>query len=366
MVQVELKLTGPQMKKVMANKAIQLSHSNLVNPTGEHVLKFDASKILHNKLLRSASKGKGIRIPAGVASSAVMEGDGVEGGNIGRAFKRFGKKMKRGFQKLGNDLKPAVPVLKTIGRELKPIGKEVLKAVVEKGLPMATSALGSAAGAYVGGPTGALIGKELGEAGGKAAASEVNKKISGLGNGRWSKPRVGVAPPPDDNFHDIGAVGGRRYRKQGASSTVTPSELVNEQQLEREHTTNANKKKTHGNGVGRPAKGSQEAKDRMARLRSLRKTKGDGFGSVLSKVGKKVASKVVDKAIDKGTTMAVNSVLGEGLVKTVRHRKIKEPTVVKVVKATRVKNPRIKIPFATLNNGIDQVSGSGYAGWNYA
>ena len=63
--------------------------------------------------------------------------------------------------------------------------------------------------------------------------------------------------------------------------------------------------------------------------------------------------------------MAINSVLGEGLVKTVRHRKIKEPTVVKV-KATRVKNPRIKIPIATLNNGIDQVSGSGYAGWSYA
>lgn len=357
MVQVELKLTAPQMKKVMANKAVQLSHSNLVNPTGEHVLKFDASKILHNKLLRSASKGKGIRIPAGVASSAVMEGDGVEGGNIGRAFKRFGRKLKKTF-------KPAVPVLKTIGRELKPIGKEVLKAVVKEGLPMATSALGTAAGAYVGGPTGALIGQQLGEAGGKAAASEVNKKISGLGSSSWSKPskKVGVAPP-DDNFHNI-AMGSRRYKKQGASSVVTPAELVNEQQLEREHTANANKKKTRGNGVGRPAKGSQEAKDRMARLRSLRKTKGNGLGSVAKSVAKSVGKKLLEKGTEKATTMAVDAVLGQGVLKSVRHRKIKEPTVTKV-KATRIKNPRLKVPFQTLNNGIDQVTtGGSFRGWN--
>lgn len=328
MVQVQLKLTAPQMKKVHAGKAIQLSHANLINPTGEHTFEFDTNKAFHNKLQRSAIQGKGIRLPKdlvknasatarNVATSVLDEGERLlpskkrvtkaadnllqkvnlqriprakkvammnedepenpnfEGEGIKSDFKKFGRTLKRAF-------KPAVPVLKQVGKVAVPILKNVAKATV----PILASAAGTAAGAYFG-PSGALLGSELGRAGGTAA-------VSGLGV--------------------------------------------------------------------RPAKGSQEAKDRMAKLRAMRKSKGSGL---LGSIGKTVLKTAVPIVTKRATEMAIDSMTGEGLVDR-RHRKVKMP--IATARSLKIKNPRVKIPFSTLNDGIPQVnsSGNGFSGWAYA
>ena len=125
-----------------------------------------------------------------------------------------------------------------------------------------------------------------------------------------------------------------------------------------------------GNGLKRPAKGSQEAKDKMAALRAMKKTKGSGFGSIAKSVakdvGKQALKKGTDYAVKKGVDMAVSSMTGEGLVEK-RHRKVKVPVVVASSnKGAKIKNPRVKIPNSNglLLHGIPQVSGGSFQGFS--
>lgn len=88
-----------------------------------------------------------------------------------------------------------------------------------------------------------------------------------------------------------------------------------------------------GSGMG---KGSQAMREKMAKLRAMRKIKGSG-----------------------------HSIDGEGLV----NRKVKRvtiPVATPVSRASKVKNPRVRVRNSLLLNGVPQVSGLGYASWGYA
>lgn len=259
MVQVNLHLTKIQMRKFNKGDGFQLSHSQLTNKSGEHSVMIDVDKKLFNRMNRNQKNGKGIRLPKNLMNSVVSDSVDmpmeIEGGDIKGDFKRFGRKLKKAF-------KPAVPVLKKVGQVALPIVKDVGKAVIRTGLPILTSAAGTAAGAYLGGPAGAAVGQQLGNAAGSAAATSINKQI--------------------------------------------------------------------GSGMG---KGSEAMREKMARLRAMKRS---------------------------------NSVSGEGLVDRI-HKKVKIPVATAVPRrGSKVKNPRMRIPNSLLLNGINQVHGGSFSGFQYA
>ena len=142
MVQVVLHLTKVQMRKFNKGQGFQLSASQLTNKSGEEKVTIDVDKKLFNRMRRNEKNGKGIRLPKNLMNSVVSESIDmpmeIEGGDIKGDFKRFGRKLKKAF-------KPAVPVLKKVGKVVLPVAKEVGKAVIKTGLPILTSAAGTAA-----------------------------------------------------------------------------------------------------------------------------------------------------------------------------------------------------------------------------
>ena len=260
MVQLELHLTKVQFNKFNKGLGFQMTSAQIANTHGgDHKVNLEVDKKLFNRIQRNYKKGKAVRFPKNLNAYQVVfpfeDVDNIEGGDIKGAFKRFGRKMKKAF-------KPALPVLKKVGQAALPVLKTVGKEVIKTGLPILTSAAGTAAGAYLGGPAGAMIGDKLGESAGSAAASSINKQI--------------------------------------------------------------------GSGMG---KGSQAMKEKMARLRAMRR------GS---------------------------AVTGEGLVDRI-HRKVKIPVASAVSsRVPKVKNPRMKIPNSLLLNGINQVHGGSFSGFQYA
>ena len=160
-----------------------------------------------------------------------------------------------------------------------------------------------------------------------------------------------------------------------------------------------------GGGIGKFKKGSAEAKAHMARIRSMKKTSGNGmiwdgvksvgrrlgpvlvdlsaneikrkieektrgkgFFDVLKKAGSAIAPIAVKTLVPIGTKMLtdtlVNHMSGEGLYKQIRHGKVMPGNSRRMT--GKVKNPRIKPTGRILINGIDQVEGGSYSGFGYA
>jgi hypothetical protein len=88
-----------------------------------------------------------------------------EGGkiNIGKAFKKLGKKISRGASKVGRDIGKAAK-----SKAVQSVGKVILQ--------QGATAAGTAIGAYMGGPQGAIMGAKLGETLGKAGAKQIGQK----------------------------------------------------------------------------------------------------------------------------------------------------------------------------------------------
>jgi hypothetical protein len=163
--------------------------------------------------------------------------------------------------------------------------------------------------------------------------------------------------------------------------------------------------KSAGGGIGKFKKGSAEAKAHMARIRSMKKTSGNGmiwdgvksvgrrlgpvlvdlsaneikrkieektrgkgFFDVLKKAGSAIAPIAVKTLVPIGTKMLtdtlVNHMSGEGLYKQIRHGKVMPGNSRRMT--GKVKNPRIKPTGRILINGIDQVEGGSYSGFGYA
>ena len=111
---------------------------------------------------------------------------------------------------------------------------------------------------------------------------------------------------------------------------------------------------------GRPAKGSQEMKERMARLRAMKKNKkgsdkmrGNGlFGDLAKSMTKAVVKEAAPALIKAGTDMAIKKMSGGALLPMPRGRRL-GPV------------PNVHVPHSTLLNGVPQLGGS-YAGNSYA
>ena len=161
----------------------------------------------------------------------------IHGGklNIAKSFKKLGDTLKKGFE----------PVGKYVTAKKGGLASDLL----HHGVPIVTGALGAAAGGYFGGPLGGIVASELGTKAGQAGADALGKKI-GVGLKKRGRP-----PKHSSNAEVTGSgdlihidIGSHNAKGKTASN------------------------KMEGGRIRYP-KGSQEAKEHMARLRAMRKNK---------------------------------------------------------------------------------------------
>lgn len=175
----------PYLRK-LANTITDLGASVNVLTTGKGINKKEKNIISNNSIM-SCCELCGKELDG-------MEGEGI---NIGRAFRKLGKDIKKGFKK-----EIERPVSKIVSKAKKINPKDVAKDVktyvtkrkgglasdlVKYGIPSVTAGLAGAAGSMVGpvsGVAASAVGKKLGD----MAASEVAKKTgTGMRKGRFVK-----------------------------------------------------------------------------------------------------------------------------------------------------------------------------------
>lgn len=365
MVQVELHLTKVQFRKFNKGQAFQLSHKQLTNKEGEHKVTVDVDKKLYNRMQRSMKNGKGIRFPKGLTAVSHSEGaeseiimEPVTGQGIQKDVKRRAKQTGQELMRQGKLLLPSERqlnsafdnvVLKIKGKKRR--GKKVAQAVE---LPEVEPDFGLAPDQLMEGGSFKSFFKKVGRAFkpvGKALkpAVPVLKQI-GKEVVRTALPMAAEAAAGAAGAYLGGPAGAVVGKELGKTAGSAGAQAINKQ---------------IGNGV---RKGSQEMKERMARLRAMRKTKGSGLGSIAKSVGKVALKEAAPIIIKEGTKAAIKSMSGEGLYVQKRHKRVIAPLVPAHAwsRKSKVKNPRIRVLNSLLLNGVPQVSGNGYASWGYA
>lgn len=230
----------------------------------------------------------------------IEEHQNMHGGKIkiGKAFKKLGSTIKRGFEK--EIIKPAekiaVPVAGKVADYVTAKKGGLASDVITYGLPAASSAvLGGLATAATGGnPVAGVLASAVGSKLGAMGAQELKKK-TGTGFKRRGRPPKGVSSVGDLVHIDIASHDdspmkgdGIRKRKQKITERHNSSlEQLISRHREKEKdelmdalrvmATNINKEKSapkapkHSRALGSGfKKGSQEAKDHMAKIRAMR------------------------------------------------------------------------------------------------
>lgn len=164
----QLHLTRPQMTKMMKGQGVNIPHSQMGSDKGDVVVMLHPQNA--RKLLTAYKKGKGMRL---VMSPMEMQhtmthGRGI---NIGKAFKKLGSDIKRGFEK-----KIIEPAKKTftpqLGREIvkgiEMVGKPTASALIHGGIPAVLGVAGDLLGGPAGGVAGSVAGQLVADQVGKA------------------------------------------------------------------------------------------------------------------------------------------------------------------------------------------------------
>ena len=303
----QLHLTESQIKKMIKGLPVQISHPQMGSGAGKHVILLDSPNA--KKLLASYRKGKGVRIhmsPEEIEHS-IKHGRGIL------------DVLKRGIKTVGNVVKEGLknPVIKQIGKEVVHYGAD---------------ALGTAVGAYFGNPqAGAMLGDAIGRAGASVIDHEGNLHQAGQSikedavdagtqalkdvvNTEISNPQVRqVANAVIDKSGSLAKKKRGRPRKmmgQGFGEDTIRDAL--------HHAENLLSKGIVGKGM---KKGSEEMKEKMARLRAMRKNgKGLYGGDILGDLKNAFDPKRngVSKAFEKTFTPALGNQIVSGL-KTAGH-----------------------------------------------
>lgn len=235
----------------------------------------------------------------------IEEHQNMHGGkiNIGKAFRKLGSTIKRGFEK--EILKPAekiaTPAANKVANYVTAKKGGLASDVITYGLPAASSALlgGLATAATGGNPVAGVAASALGSKLGSMGAKEL-KKQTGTGFAGEMKKRRGRPPKAvasdtssgtasgdlvhiDIASHDNASGDGlkrKRRQKITTSKNASMEQMVaKHRELEKDElmdalkvmATNINKEmKRPVSGSGKFVKGSQEAKEHMAKIRAMR------------------------------------------------------------------------------------------------
>lgn len=217
MEKVTVFLTKAQKQNLEKGKTIQLKSTQLKSTTGDHNVELHMSKRHHNKIMRAMSRDKGIRLLPQMVGAYSIDGGSLIG-SLTKAAKSAGKW----------------------------VAHNVPKEMVKQGL----NAAAMAGSTMIGHPELGLLANQAIEHGVDAAYNHKDKRKSVKDHAR-------------DSAQDF-------------------AELYAQQHYPKEFGMYQTAKQIHkdyggynGNGL---KKGSLEAKERMAKIRSMRKTKG---GSII-------------------------------------------------------------------------------------
>jgi len=189
----------PYLRK-LSNTITDLGASINVLTTGKGIKKNQKNIMLDNIIMDEVRRDAGhICTICKQEIEGSKEADEMEGGaiNIGRAFRKLGKDIKKGFKK-----EIERPVSKIVSKAKKldakeiadDVGKYVTKKkgglasdVVKYGIPSVTAGIAGAAGSMAG-PVSGVVASAIGKKLGDMAASEVAEKTgTGVRRGRFAK-----------------------------------------------------------------------------------------------------------------------------------------------------------------------------------
>lgn len=322
MVRVVLNLTKAQMRKLNSGKAFQMSKAQLERG-GDHAVEIDVDRRLGNKIHRSLTTGKGFRIPKGLVSAGAK----LAKANAGK-LADIGANMAS--QAVQNQIAKSTYIPENMKGTVGQLANAGISNIKTSGLNKVNSRLSEYQGEGFGSFVSGL--KKVAK-----VAAPIAKTVA-----KVALPALGTAAGAYVGQPGLGSMAG-----QMAANSI-------------------------GNGV-RPAKGSAEAKAKMARLRAM---KGKGIMDIAKKAGK-MAQPYAKQAIKQyGADAAALLAKKTGLV---------DPNVARSVAKSAIQmsgmgvNSRYKPSGRILRNGIDRpvprpvvksgmsgIDGSGFSGWSYA
>ena len=165
-------LSGAQVRKIKMGGAIGLKPANF-GEGATHTLAVMPANL--RKIANSNRRSRGMRLQLKPDEDLMMINGGSILGDIKRAFKKVGSKI----EKVGSKIEKVAT-----SKPVKAVGRKIASTLIRQGIPIATSALGSAIGSSAAtlsgnpefAPVAGKIGFQLGSQGGKELSKYVSRK----------------------------------------------------------------------------------------------------------------------------------------------------------------------------------------------
>lgn len=211
----QLHLTRPQITKMMKGQGVNVPFHQMGSDKGDVVIMLHPQNA--RKMLTAYKKGKGMRL---TLSPAEMQHSMTHGRGIGKAFKKLGRDIKRGAEKLGSTIKHDVidPAGKALAsKQAIDVYKQIGKHAIEQGIPVAT-ALGSMA---LGDPTG-MSGAVVGNIASQYASDAYSKKT---GAGLYGGAMIENMHPAEARKHYMAMIRSMRGMSEAEKAKIRGSGL---------------------------------------------------------------------------------------------------------------------------------------------
>jgi hypothetical protein len=273
---IELFLTQPQFLKYRKGKTFQLTNSQLQSDSGKNKVDLHLAKSEYNKLLRAIKNGKGFRFTDKI----------VKGGSLWGSIKAGVGKVREGISRVGDFINRNKDKVAKVGQFIKDnVDPNFVKSVVDAGVDLVPK-------------------KYLNDKYKKLAKSAADKTVDyGYADNSGKSLTENAFSLADKLKPELTEV---RYDAEDLALQKA-DKLVKKL-----------KDKYIGDGIRaeapknkRPMKGSQEARDKMAMLRAMRKTKGSGLvGDILLPMAGGVAGTLIGGFPGAAIGQSLGSVVG--------------------------------------------------------
>jgi len=294
---IEVFLTQPQFAKYRRGKTFQLTNAQLQADSGKHKCDIALGKSDYNKLLRAIKNGKGFRFSDKV----------VQGGSLWGSIKAGVGKIREGVSRVGDFINRNKDKVAKVGRFIKEnVDPNFIKSVVDAGVDLVPKK-------YLNDKYKNLAKTAADKTVDYGYADNSGKSLTDNAFSLADK----LKPELTEVGYDAKDLALRKANKiaQKIKTRFEEKPIVEGDGIRAEAVKNK-----------RPLKGSQEARDKMQKLRAMRKIKGSGIiGNILLPVAGGVAGSFVGglpgELIGQSLGMAVGRVIDGDGVKNTTHLK---------------------------------------------
>jgi len=172
LTKIPVRLSDAQVRKIKTGGAIGLKPANFGEGATHSFAVMPANL---RKIANSNRRGRGMRLQLKPGEDLMMINGGSILGDIKRAFNKVGSKI----EKVGSKIEKVAT-----SKPVKAVGRKIASTLIKKGIPIATSALGSAIGSSAAtlsgnpalAPFAGKIGSQLGREGGVELSKLVSRK----------------------------------------------------------------------------------------------------------------------------------------------------------------------------------------------